>query len=349
MRALVVSLVALLIPSLALAVEEEDVLLFAPFEGSADAPLARGSATAVATGTVRFVEGVRGKAVVTDARTLLRYAMKGNCRTEEGTIMMWVKPQWRSSEQPAFHFFRASTGEFHGKALNALMLYKHFGSDRLMFYTSNGDETPPAQGRTIASLEPAKLEPDRWFHVAATWSSSVANSEMYLYANGQRVGAAAGAVVVPDRMPDSFDIGGPKSSGTTAFDDVIVFSRPLLAREIAEIYDACRTRKTEPGDLPFVFRSDLGLRAYMLFGRGQLTVEADARSARRVLAGGAGSVEVVLEQSGRTLRQQATVSQGERVARIGFPYQAIQPGPCRLVATLRDTSGQSLEEVVWIM
>lgn len=66
----------------------------------------------------------------------------------------------------------------------------------------------------------------------------LANTEMYLYLNGERVGAAAGAVFVPDREPDTFDIGGPEGSGATWFDDALVFSRPLMAREIRAIYEA---------------------------------------------------------------------------------------------------------------
>ena len=60
-----------------------------------DGVLSAGNADASVVGIERFGDGVRGKATVVDPQTLLSYAFQGNCVPDEGTIMTWVKPEWR--------------------------------------------------------------------------------------------------------------------------------------------------------------------------------------------------------------------------------------------------------------
>ncbi len=143
-------LAAVLLAQTAFAAEEADVLFFAPFEDGADAASAQGDPKAHITGKELYAPGVRGQAVKLDADALLTFAFKGNVLTDEGTIMMWLKPEWRTDDGRFHHFFRASTGNHKGKALNAVMLYKYLRDERLLFYTSNGAPTETHEGRTIA-------------------------------------------------------------------------------------------------------------------------------------------------------------------------------------------------------
>ncbi|MBM4084774.1 MAG: hypothetical protein FJ272_08300, partial [Planctomycetes bacterium] len=92
MRIRFAGLLLWLLAASALAVDEGDVLFFAPFEDSANATRAAGAGEAKATGAPRFDAGVRGKAVVLDPESLLTYAFSGNVVPDEGTIMTWVKP-----------------------------------------------------------------------------------------------------------------------------------------------------------------------------------------------------------------------------------------------------------------
>ncbi len=195
-------LAVLLTASSAFGVEESDVLLFAPFEDTSNATIAAGDAESMLVGSERFDNGVRGKAVVVEPQTLLSYAFKGNCVPDEGCVMMWVKPEWKSDDGKFHHLFRASTGNDRGKALNALMLYEYSAFDRLIFYTSDDRKTGPQEGRSMAYREPLVWQPGRWYHVAATWSATMASTEQTLYIDGQRVGAASGAVFVPDKAPE---------------------------------------------------------------------------------------------------------------------------------------------------
>lgn len=343
MRNFAILLIIVLIDTEAWAVEDADVLFFAPWEDSANATLSAGDGRATLLGPKRFDEGIRGKALVIAPETILSYSFKDNCSADEGTLMMWVKPEWRSDDGRFHYLFRASTGTFRGKALNSLMLYKYRSMDKLMFYTSNGVKTAPHVGRGIAFREPLGWEPGQWHHVAATWSATVASTEQYLYIDGQRVGAVSGEVFVPDERPKRIEIGGRRGDAATWFDDLLVFSRPLLAREIESVYRAYRDGASNvPGELPFVSSGQLQLQAHVLFDPSVFVVEVDFRGARKQLQGGPSSVEVVVSKNDRQLTERKSSETGVGVSRIRFAYDEVGPGPCRLIASLRDGSGQLL-------
>lgn len=331
------------------AVEDSDVLFFAPYEGTATAMIARGEAAATATGDVRFVEGVRGDAVLLDGDSILTYAFVGNVVPDEGTIMMWFRPDWPADDARMHMLFRAATGNHGGKALNAIFLYKFLRFARLLFYTSNGRLTAPQQGRSIAYQDNMSWQPGTWLHIAATWSSTLESTEMYLYLNGERIAACAGQVFVPDQAPDIFDIGGPLGSGTTAFDDVMIFGRPLLPEEIASIYRSYQAKeRPEAHELPFAPARELHLRPHVLFGREKVVVLVDYRGARHELGDAQGTVEVSVATDAGEVAGSAPTDKGG-VARIELDYQAIGPGTATISATLQGDNGEVLRtgEMAW--
>lgn len=327
---------------LVLCVDDSDVLFFAPYEGSTEAAIAGGGPHATVTGAEQFVPGVRGQAVLLDAGTLLTYAFAGNVIPDEGTIMLWFRPEWPAEDELMHMLFRASTGNDRGKALNAIYLYKYARWARLQAYTSNGQLTGPQEGRSLAYRDDVHWEPGTWQHAAMTWSATLENTEMYLYLNGERIAACAGQVFVPDEAPATFDICGPEGAGTTAFDDVLVFGRPLLAEEIRSIYEAyAAERVADAAELPFVPTQELHLRAWCLFPRDELVVLADYRGARRDLGQTVGTVEVTATGTlGRATASADTAPGG--VARLALSLSAVGPGPANLTATLRGGNGEVL-------
>ena len=339
-----ITLLAILaMAAIALGVEESDVLLFVPFERTANAALSTGAGAASLVGPERFDAGVRGGAIILGRENLLSYAFADNCVPDEGTIMMWAKPQWRSDDGDFHYLFRASTGHYRGKALNALMLYEYRQMDRLLFYSSDHRETAPQEGRSLAYKEPAAWEPDRWYHVAATWSATLANTEQVLYIDGRRASSASGAVFVPVQSPERIEIGGPRGTSPTWFDDLIVFSRPLLAAEVASIYDSYRKiRESDPSALPFVSRRELQLRPYVLPGRRQLVVEVDYRGARKDLGVQAGTVELTLVKSGQAQTERQVADPAIGATRFVFDEKKIGEGLLQVRATLRDNDARTL-------
>jgi len=322
--------------------DESDVLFFAPFEDSVSARLSTGAGGPKTTGAPRFGPGVRGKAVMLDAQSLLTYAFRGNVVPDEGTVMMWFKPEWRADDDKFHNLFRASTGNFGGKALNSLILYKYPRWARLALYSGNGQKQNPREGRSQAFRNNLEWKPGEWIHVAGTWSATLASTAMYLYLNGERIAACGGAVFLPEREPATFDVGGPEGSGTTWFDDVLVFSRPLQAREVKGIYDAYRGKgKTDARDLPFVSSRELQLRPHVLFAPEKLVVVVDYRGARRELGEKAGSVTLdVLSKRGKKRARNPAPRTG--IARCTFDCEAVGAGSVTLSATLRDHAGKVL-------
>jgi hypothetical protein len=78
----------------------EGLLLYVPFDDSPDAAIAGGSAENVGGLGLGFVPGLRGEAAV--LRNDCRYHVAGNFRTEQGTVAMWVRPNW-SGADPTGH------------------------------------------------------------------------------------------------------------------------------------------------------------------------------------------------------------------------------------------------------
>lgn len=322
--------------------ESGDVLFFAPFEGAPDAAESAGAKGATVTGPVSYGPGKRGQAVRVEDAGVLRYVFADNCRTDEGTVAMWVKPEW-SSDDEFFHFlFRAVTGSHGGKLLNAIQLYKYLKKDHLMFYTSDGAQVEPWQNRTFARKESVGWKRGEWLQITATWSNTLANTEMVLYLNGQRAATAAGQVFVPDTAPEVFELGGPIGTGATWFDDVLVCHRPLMATEVAALYGCYKGHtETDPAELPFVSSREVQLQAYVNFTRGQLLVDADCRGARQDLAGR--PARVALTASRGEQRWQATLDLPPAgLARFTFPHDRVGPGELALSAVLALADGTVL-------
>lgn len=351
MRALRVGLLLILALPAASAVEDGDVLFFAPFETSMDASIAAAEGAATVTGAPELVEGMRGKAALIDPESLLEYAFAGNVVPSEGTVMMWFRPEWPAEDEVFHYLFRATTGNDRGKALNALYLYKYGRWARLMLYTSNGELSGPQQGRTMAYKNDMSWEPGTWHHVAATWSSTLESTEMYLYFDGERIAAGGGQVFVPDEAPETFSIGGEIGSGTTAFDDVLVFGRPLLGGEIRAIYDSYQQGTVaEAPELPFVPQRELQLRPFVAFDPDRIVTLVDYRGARRDLAGAKGQVDLTIRGLAGSQSGSAPTDDGG-IARIELDHAAIGAGEATITATLRGPGGGIVREgeLLWVV
>jgi hypothetical protein len=345
MRALLCIISLACIISGAVAVEDADVLFFAPFEDTTDAAVSRGAPAATPTGEPRFDEGVRGRAVVLDADSLLSYVFAGNVVPSEGTIMMWFKPEWPADDDLFHRLFYATTGNDRGKALNSILLYKYGRWSRLMLYTADGQLNGPQAGRSMAYRNEMVWEPGTWHHVAATWSATLASTKMYLYFDGERIAACGGQIFLPETAPEVFEIGGPEGSGATWFDDIMVFGRPLMAREVKSVYDGyAGEMAAAPSELPFVSSREMGLRPFMLFGRDQLVVLTDYRGARHDLGDAPGTISVTIANDVGLSEETSAPTDASATTQLAFELERVGPGPVNIAATLRDGQGNLVRE-----
>ncbi len=327
----------------ALALEDSDVMFFAPFEGSARAAIAEGDPSPRSKqSNVVFRPGVRGRAIRVEGDPGVAYAFHRNVLADEGSIAMWVKPEWPVEDDQFHYFFRAATGHYGGKALNAIMLYKYRVLGRVLFYISNGQKTHPSEGRSIAFQSHVKWKAGEWKLLVATWSATLAATEMRLYIDGQCIGETRTPVFAPEDEPPVFTIGGGR--GATWFDDVMVFNRPLAAREVAALFDSYKTRRVaDARDLPFVPTREIVVEPYVNFQANALRVRVDYRAGRRQLAGKRGRLRVEVLGAAAPLAKEVEAAR-VGVAVVAFDYDRVKPGPRRVRATLTNARGAALRK-----
>ncbi len=322
--------------------EQGDVLFFAPCAGKADAAVAAGASNPRTAKGLTFGPGKRGTAVRITDKQPLAFAFAKNVISDEGTILMWIKPEWSSEDAVFHHLFYSGTGNHGGKFLNAIVLYKYIRRNRLMLYTSNGQPTIPAEGRTLCFKEPANIKKDEWLHLAVTWSATLAATEMSLFMNGKRETSARGAVFVPEESPESFRLGGPNGTGATWFDDVLIFSRPLSGKEIRALYEAYGSDQvSSPAEIPFRQSREIQLAPYVHFGKQRLVVSADYRGSRTLMAGKPGTLQLSVVQGDKTVSK-SVPAVVEGVVRPELDLGKFAPGRAQVEVVLQDSTGKRI-------
>lgn len=160
------------------------LIFHAPFDGTAVAAVAKGTAAPQIARGLSFEPGVDGQAVrlTAAAKSVLQYALKGNVRPEKGTVSLWArrdgslaapgaKEAWRrlfSFPEPCERFGSGALSLWWwGDRLRADLT--DFGHTHLV-----RDGVPPPDGR--------------WEHLAFTWDEAAKHTR--LYRNGVPCGPA---------------------------------------------------------------------------------------------------------------------------------------------------------------
>lgn len=180
-----------------------------------------------------FVPGRTGQALRTGTRdSYLIYRAGNNVRGEEGTVSLWVRPQW-DSNNTNFH----TLWNLHGNG--RFMLYRADSKKLIFLYRGKG-LTDQQFNTLVASTEDWKA--NEWHHVAATWRAG----QVRLFVDGVLKRETTDIqLVLPEVTPTSdFFIGdayhpgyaiqrGYSGMADTDLDDFKLFSRALSAQEIA--------------------------------------------------------------------------------------------------------------------
>jgi len=238
-KALVLVVASILLGSAhARALSKEDILLYLPMDGTADASVARGERKARVYGKLEFAPGKYGAGYLAGGpECALGYFSDRNIDVAAGTVAMWVKPVgWshsRKSKDPNMRWwFRAgeandASGVGEGSFLwlyklkahvPVYWLVQHDYRQRSFYYTGTQHEW--ADGV--------------WTHIAGTWCGPV----MRLYVNGRRMGTARTPTPrVLRNFGRRFYIGAPSWSGKSdcVIDEVYILRRPLTEAEMLEL------------------------------------------------------------------------------------------------------------------
>jgi len=213
---LLTALTALFAAPLALA-QPESLTYVANFDQYAAASWARGTRTSPAPTPARLlVEGRFGKALsLPSGQSLAIVADDGNFRADQGTIQMWLRPNW-SGNDGRVHLLVGSRAEA-----------KNYMNLNVLADGALGAATGSA-GKGVykrVDFDTGHWEAGDWHHLAFTWG----DGRLALFVDGAKIGETDEAIPLK-REPPVITI-GPTLDG--AIDELAVWSVPLQAIDIS--------------------------------------------------------------------------------------------------------------------
>jgi len=220
-----------------------DALLFrCGFHGTLAPDVCRGEKPAKLPNGAQFRDGARGKALVLSHRFGVHYPLRGNMRSEAGTVAFWISPvNWTRDNKVFSHFFAVharGSGKPNGPRPFDVLLYKFRDEDAVYGF---------GMGQELVAMDIAQVpmgkswRPNDWNFVAFSWDPQGAT----LYVNGQSdhrryKKSAPGAFDT-----DTFHLGGPyfqENDALTLMSDLSIYGRALTDEEVQVLYSAGKAR-----------------------------------------------------------------------------------------------------------
>ena len=208
-------------------IDVRDILLYAPFDGSADARVAKGERKAVTHGELQFEKGVIGKALVVGSRkTWAGFDLIKNIDFEKGSIAFWVAPlDWD-------HTTEASHSFIHAKDNEELQIYYYFAGKAVFAKLGFKDGWDIMRDATCEDWQKGQ-----WRHIVLNWDED----GLKLYGNSYL--KAARSITFPKKIGRVLYFGKfPELSrdaftyrNDTLIDEFYIFRRPLTVAEIHKL------------------------------------------------------------------------------------------------------------------
>jgi len=261
--------------------QERGVLFYVPFEDTTTAAFAIGQAEPWVARDVLFTEGVHGRAVqllhkpsryvvmpdghsskYKNMQSMLVYEALGNVYRRRGTLAFWVLSPWDASNQDLLTGSSMTGPSVIG--ISSRDVYTSFLTivrRKSFFEFRFGGEYrsgPLKAFRTFGRKLIPRWKANHWHHLAVTWDD---RSGFAVYHNGEPIATYKGEIAWDLYRPDTIALGSrPLASRDLwptyhdyAFDELIVFSRPLTAEEVVRVRDAdyAAVRPIRDTDWPF--------------------------------------------------------------------------------------------------
>ncbi|MBT3375505.1 MAG: LamG domain-containing protein [Lentisphaerae bacterium] len=214
--------------------ENEGLLFHLPFDGSANAVIAKGRRTPLTAEGVTFVPGILGQAVRIPLKGILAYATEGNLSPERGTLSFWVqRPQLSAEELIALRTTWRARQLFGVKVKNGGMVNVRLGfADFLVLELGGRKLTSSVYGTWAAGT---------WHHVAVTWDK---DDVTCLYLDGQFLaqgretlgGLRYRCPFEPESVPEMY-VGclGEGRQSDLPIDEMKLYNRVLSTEEISQV------------------------------------------------------------------------------------------------------------------
>ncbi len=203
-----------------------EIIFYAPFDGTADPEkLVTGGFRFNKKGVdTKFVEGVKGKAVVVGKETYIAYPVTGNLPINQGSISLLVKPMGWNGADALYHFLVCAQTETDGW----LLLYK-IPEKKTSFL--GGTKT----NYSFAAADSNSWKDGEWQHFCAVWDKGDAT----IYVNGSLAGHAKWPLI-PESIGKEFLVGGwlwGKCEGDQAIDELTIYDKPLTEKEVVDCFE----------------------------------------------------------------------------------------------------------------
>jgi len=206
----------------------KDLTFFAPFDGSLQPAVARGDPNPL-TGAKKpmFTEGVIGKALIAgDPGVLPSYAVKGNINYRQGSLALWLKPLNWSAGDAQQHIYMRIPGRW--------LFYHYWEGGTTCFYWMRGSRILWGVSGYISPRT------GQWNHYAITWDSGKCtiyhNGKYYAHRNDMPDNILPWDQPETNRFSIADNAWTKGGNNRTAFDELMIFNRPLSDVEIMSIY-----------------------------------------------------------------------------------------------------------------
>ncbi len=182
---------------------------------------AEGESPLLSTG-VNFSQGIRGAGLSLPTGNQLFYASAGNINSAEGTIELWIKPNWNGNDSKHHYILQ------HGNA-GGLLIGKDSANNLRLILNRYG---AVGGAELDTGVNVADWQANQWQHISFTWSSS--QKAIRIYVNGVLRASRSFNQTLPTINSDRIQIGGDGNSGflESVIDEMGIYNVALSANQI---------------------------------------------------------------------------------------------------------------------
>jgi hypothetical protein len=213
------SLVLLFSLCLPAPVSAQDIIFAAGFDNTLQS--AEGENPANTSG-ISFTTGVAGEGIRVEAGDILQYAIADNILAEQGSMTLWVRPDW-------------SPGAFLRRILvveSSPVFEMHVDESAAVVLALFGGQIETR----ITNGNVASWSPGDWHFVAFNWSAD----RLEIYVDGNQVAETSVGYEIPAFGAGTFHVGslGGASPFVGTLDELTIYDAPLTSAQISQQYDA---------------------------------------------------------------------------------------------------------------
>lgn len=228
---------------------DERTLFLAHFDGAMDADAAKGSPAVEVHGAERVPEGKWGGAVRLGEGQYLSIDPKGNLDTVAGTLMFWVKPDWKPADGRSHALLSMGLdGDPPGYFVLSQGWWEQSGGAGRMYFVCDNQAFLHTSTPQLLALGERLND---WHHVALTWQEGKPG-HCALYIDGEPAARNTRDCEKLRRPRTRLLIGSDAAAGMggdrpadALFDELVIYDRAFAPSEVARAFQSQEPRWAE--------------------------------------------------------------------------------------------------------